>query len=279
MSKLHRMAVGDAELVALQDTWALIPPGDFFDAVEDGAWDAYPEHLTADGQLTLSLTQWLIRSAGRTILVDTGIGNRPTVFPIQEEPALPTVLQEAGVSPEEIDLVAFTHLHFDHTGWNTVDQDGAPTPLFPNARHVVQQTEWDYWASGAENAASDRPTVLDPITEAGLWDFVDGEHALTREVVTLPTSGHTPGHVSFLLSSGSAAVIVLGDAAHSPVQVSEPEWCIGADVDKVAARRSRRGIWDRAEQEGTAIATNHFPFPGIGQVVTRDGKQRWEPSA
>ena len=279
MSKLHRMSIGDAELVALQDTWALIPPADFFDAVEDGAWNAYPEHLTADGHLTVSLTQWLIRSAGRTILVDTGIGNRPSVFPTQEEPALPTVLQEAGVGPEEIDLVAFTHLHFDHTGWNTVDQDGTPTPLFPNARHVVQQTEWDYWASGAENAASDRPTVLDPITEAGLWDFVEGEHALTPDVVALPTPGHTPGHVSFLLSSGSEAVILLGDAAHSPIQVSEPEWCIGADVDKVATRRSRRGIWDRAERDGTPIATNHFPFPGIGQVVTVDEKQRWEPSA
>ena len=279
MSKLHRISVGEAELVALQDAWALIPPGDFFDEVEDGAWNAYPEHLTTDGQLTLSLTQWLIRSEGQTILVDTGIGNRPTVFPLQDEPALPAVLQEAGVSPDEIDVVAFTHLHFDHTGWNTVDRDGKPVPLFPNARHVVQQTEWDYWAGGAENAASDRPTVLDPITDAGLWDFVEGEHALTREVVTLPTPGHTPGHVSFLLSSGSEAVILLGDAAHSPLQVGEPDWCIGADVDKVTARQSRRGIWDRAERDSTAIATNHFPFPSVGHVVTVDGKRRWEPSA
>ena len=204
MGKLHKMSVGNAELVALQDSWIMLPPGELFDAVEEGEWSAYPQYLSPEGHLTLSLTTWLIRSEGRTILVDTGLGGRPSDFPVIDTPALPSVLEEAGASPEEVDVVVFTHLHFDHTGWNTVDRGGKPAPLFPNARHLIQQAEWDYWTTGSPENGSDQATVLDPLVEAGLVDFVEGEHPVTREVVTLPTPGHTPGHVSFLLTSGGS---------------------------------------------------------------------------
>jgi glyoxylase-like metal-dependent hydrolase (beta-lactamase superfamily II) len=279
VGKLHKMSVGNAELVALQDSWATLPPGDFFEGLEDGVWNAQPEYLTAEGHITLSLTTWLIRSEGRTILVDTGLGGRPSEFPVIDTPSLPSVLEEAGSSPEEVDVVVFTHLHFDHTGWNTVDRAGKPVPLFPNARHLIQQAEWDYWTTGNNlgESGSDRGLVLDPLLEAGLVDFVEGEHALTREVVTLPTPGHTPGHVSFLLTSGGESVVVLGDAAHSPMQLLHPEWCIGPDVDKPLARQTRKALWDRSETEGLLVASNHFPFPGLGHAVRVDGAQRWKP--
>ena len=277
MGTLHKMSVGNAELVALQDSWIMLPPGELFDAVEEGEWSAYPQYLSPEGHLTLSLTTWLIRSEGRTILVDTGLGGRPSDFPVIDTPALPSVLEEAGASPEEVDVVVFTHLHFDHTGWNTVDRGGKPAPLFPNARHLIQQAEWDYWTTGSPENGSDHATVLDPLVEAGLVDFVEGEHPVTREVVTLPTPGHTPGHVSFLLTSGGESVVVLGDAAHSPAQLGQPDWCIGPDVDKPLARRTRKALWDRSENEGVLVASNHFPFPGLGHAVREDGVQRWKP--
>ena len=179
MSRVHRASVGNVELVALQDTWLRPKLTDFFPEAAGASLEPYRDLLTDADELSVSITPWLIRSAGRTILVDTGMGGRPVEAPLGVEPALPALLAEAGVPPEEIDVVAFTHLHFDHTGWNTVDRDGAPTPLFPNARHVVQQTEWDYWADGATGAEPDRARGLDPITAAGLWDVADGEQALT----------------------------------------------------------------------------------------------------
>ena len=134
----------------------------------------------------------------------------------------------------------------------------------------------EYWAGGATGSEPNRATVLDPITAAGLWEFVEGEAALTAEVVMVPTPGHTPGHVSLLVSSGGESALLIGDAAHSPIQVSEPEWCIGADVDRPLARRTRAALWARAEREGLLLGTNHFPFPGLGRVVSEDGVRRWE---
>lgn len=278
MGRFQRWTFGDTELIAVQDTWSRLRPDYFFPAVDPAAFGAYPEHLVDNGRMVLSHTCWLIVSGGRTILVDTGIGSRPlSGLPVNEEPALPRVMVEAGVAPEEVDTVVFTHLHFDHTGWNTVDREGAPAPLFAKARHVVQQAEWDYWLAPEADpmAASDRAMVLDPLVDAGLIDFVEGEHAVTEEVVTLPTPGHTPGHVSFVLTSGGESVLLLGDAAHSPMQVNEAHWCAGADIDPERARASRRMLFDRSAREGALLGSNHFPFPGLGRVVEEDGVRRW----
>ena len=276
MDRVHKTSVGNVELVALQDTWLSPAASEFFAEATPEALAPYRDLVSAADELTVSITPWLIRSAGRTILVDTGMGGRAVAAPLERPAALPEVLGEAGVAPEAVDIVAFTHLHGDHVGWNTVDRQGRAVPLFPNARYVVQRAEWEYWAGGATGSEPNRATVLDPITAAGLWEFVEGEAALTAEVVMVPTPGHTPGHVSLLVSSGGESALLIGDAAHSPIQVSEPEWCIGADVDRPLARRTRAALWARAEREGLLLGTNHFPFPGLGRVVSEDGVRRWE---
>ena len=281
MGQFQKWTFGNTEVIALQDTWSRLRPDYFFPDADPAAFGRYGEHLMDGGRMALSHTAWLIASGGRTILVDTGVGFRPGPLPVREEASLPTVLVEAGVRADEVDTVVFTHLHYDHVGWNTVERDGAPAPLFPNARHIVQQREWDYWASPEANpmAAPDRAAVLDPLLERGLVDFVEGEHAVTREVVTVPTPGHTPGHVSFLLTAPGQSVLFLGDAAHSPMQVTEAHWCAGADLDPETARASRRMLWDRSAREGALVASNHFPFPGLGRVVEEGGVRRWEARA
>lgn len=273
MGRIHRINVGNAELVALQDSWAAIPPTGFFNTTQAADWEPYGELLDEDGNITLNLGSWLIISQGSTILVDSGIGGRPVeMLPLKSTPALPDVIREAGLSPDEIDVVAFTHLHFDHTGWNTTDVDGKPQPLFPNARHIVQQAEWDYWTSSDElKAGAQYDNVLAPILDAGLIDFVEGEHTLTSEVTSIPTPGHTPGHVSLAVNSGGESAYVLGDAAHHMVQLTETDWCPSADVDPTTSTASRRALFDRIEQENALIASGHFRFPGVGRAVRANG--------
>lgn len=275
MARIHRINVGNAELISLQDSWAVVPPTGFFTTTEASDWDAYGDLLDDDGNIILNLGSWLIVSQGRTILVDSGIGGRPVeMLPLKASPALPEVMREAGVPPDQVDVVAFTHLHFDHTGWNTTDVDGKPQPLFPNARHIVQQAEWDFWIGSDElKQGANYDNVLAPVLDAGLIDFVEGEGALTGEVTTIPTPGHTPGHVSFAVNSGGESAYVLGDAAHHMVQLTETDWCPSADVDPATSTASRRALFDRIERENALIASGHFKFPGVGRAARVDGKR------
>ena len=275
MARIHRINVGNAELISLQDSWAVVPPTGFFTTTQASDWDAYGDLLDDDGNIILNLGSWLIVSQGRTILVDSGIGGRPVeMLPLKAPPALPEVMREAGVPPDQVDVVAFTHLHFDHTGWNTTDVDGKPQPLFPNARHIVQQAEWDFWTSSDElRQGANYDNVLAPVLDASLIDFVEGEGALTSEVTTIPTPGHTPGHVSFAVNSGGESAYVLGDAAHHMVQLTETDWCPSADVDPTTSTASRRALFDRIERENALIASGHFKFPGVGRAARVDGKR------
>lgn len=276
MGQFHKVQVGDAQLIAVQDSWAALPPTMFFSDTEESDWTAYRDLLDDDGKITLNLGAWLVISGGTTILVDSGIGGRPVQMPLRETPALPSVMEEAGVSPNDIDIVAFSHLHFDHTGWNTSDVDGAPKPLFPNARHIIQQAEWDYWTSSDElKAGAQYDNVLAPVLDAGLVDFVDGEYVLTSEIVTVPTPGHTPGHVAFAVTSGGETAYVIGDAAHHLVQLTETDWCPSADVNTTDSTASRHALFDRIEAENALICSGHFDFPGLGRAARRDGVRVW----
>jgi glyoxylase-like metal-dependent hydrolase (beta-lactamase superfamily II) len=279
MGQYEARMVGNATLVALQDTWTTVPVSAFFSAVEEGEWEPYLELLDAERSFTLNFGAWLVRSEGRTILLDTGIGVRGGGrFP--EPPALPEVLSATGVAPEDVDTVVLSHLHFDHTGWNTVDgDDGSPVPLFPNARHVVQQAEWEYWTASEElRTAANYDATLAPIEAAGLLDLVEGEQDVTSEVVAIPTPGHTPGHVSMVVASGGERAYLIADAAHHRVQVSEPTWSPSADVDTEQASRTRAELFERIEREGALVASGHFDFPGFGTVERVDGSLIFQPS-
>ncbi len=274
MARIHRTTVGNAELIALQDSWMQMPPTGFFSATKPDDWTPYRDFLDANGNLTLNLGAWLIRSGGRTVLVDTGLGAHPMPMPLQTPPALPALLVEADVRPVDVDIVIFTHLHGDHTGWNTLDTDQGPRPMFPHARHIIQHKEWEYWKSQPPlREAAKYDLVLAPLQQAGLLDLVEGEYAVTPDVTTVPTPGHTPGHVSFVIASGGQRAYIAGDAIHQPVQVTMPDWGPGADTDPVQSAQSRHALLDRVEREGALLAGGHFPFPSMGRAVRVGGRR------
>ena len=174
-------------------------------------------------------------------------------------------MAEAGIHPTDVDLIVYSHMHFDHTGWNTIDQDGKRAPFFPNARHIIQRAEWDYWTANDERRRFALFNMLHaPIVEAGLLDLVEGEYAVTSEIVTVLTPGHTPGHVSFVVASGGERAYILGDSTHHPAQLTYPEWYCTADVDPAESTRGRKALMERMEAENALIADGHFPSPAWG---------------
>jgi glyoxylase-like metal-dependent hydrolase (beta-lactamase superfamily II) len=242
---------------------------------------ADPEQFKAlggcvDGEtLTLPLGSFLVRSGGKSVLVDTGIGpalgSLGRVFS-GEVGSLPSRLKDGGVALESIDAVVFTHLHADHIGWNVIDRDGESVPLFPNAEYIVAEKEWAFWAA---TESKDIARCVRTVESRGQLRSVDDGFEAAPGVVLLGTPGHTPGHVSVLVTSGGEGAIITGDAAHHPAEFEDPELQPPFDSDPALARQSRMALADRAEREGLTIIGGHFPSPSIGRLVRVEGKRRW----
>jgi glyoxylase-like metal-dependent hydrolase (beta-lactamase superfamily II) len=140
--------------------------------------EAFPG-LSSRQEWRLPVHAVLIRGAGPTLLVDTGLGPEPRVFMPGAGARLLAELARAGASPTDVDLVVHTHLHVDHVGW-----DGS----FPNARYVVSAAEWSYFMS--EDSLAQRPHLRDrvaPLRDAGSVDLVDGEREIASGVRLVPT--------------------------------------------------------------------------------------------
>lgn len=275
MGKFHKVNVGEAELIALQDSWVTRDPDGFFAGVGRDAWEPYREWLDDDGLLIQNYGSFVIRSEGKTMLVDTGLGEGADPTDLQQPPSLLLTMQQAGILTSDVDLVLFTHLHWDHTGWNTIGADGGWQLTFPNAQYVVQEKELDYWMSPGDKPANgpafDR--VVAPVMAADRLEVVGDDYAASGEVSAVPTPGHTPGHVSYRIASGGKSAFILGDSVHKPVQLSEPGWFPGFDLDPVESTKSRRMVLDRAERENALLAGGHFAIPSMGYAVTLDGRR------
>lgn len=277
-----KMSIGSVEVIALTDAHFQLPRSVLFPAVPSEAWSPYrqryPETFGGEDALLTHAGCYLLRSQGRTVLVDTGIGPGPVEFLGGAQGRLPAALAEVGVRPEDIDIVFITHLHPDHVGWNLTEQAGRPSPTFPKARYLMHQADWE---------AFHRPEVqqafwpyigqtVSPLKDLGALDLLTGERALTAELTAWPTPGHTPGHMSLLVVSGGERAIVWGDVAVHPAQVSEAQWKIGFDMDSEQATRTRSQLLDRIEAEGMTVAACHFPGSGFGRLVRLEGRRYWQ---
>ena len=221
------------------------------------------------GKLILPVQSYLVRTRHHTILIDTCIGNDKSAdwhkpWHKRSDPTWLENLAAVGVHPKEIDYVLCTHLHLDHTGWNTHLVDGRWMPTFPNARYVFSRREYDH--SAEEGGDSFEENVV-PVMESGQGVLVDMDFALDDEVWLEPTPGHTPGHVAIRLASKGAAAVMCGDLIHSPVQCAHPDWDFIYDHDPELARRTRRRFLEAQCEGGTLVLTAHFPSPSVGTVM------------
>jgi glyoxylase-like metal-dependent hydrolase (beta-lactamase superfamily II) len=236
-----------------------------------------PDHFEpATGWIKLSVHSWLIEIGGRTILIDTCIGNhkpRPA-RPKWHQLNTPYLdrLKAAGVRPEQVDMVMCTHLHVDHVGWNTRLDNGRWVPTFPNARYVFSKADYDHFRAidsdpqtGPASHGSFRDSVL-PVVEAGLAQMVEGTQAIEEFLAVEPAPGHTPGHVVIKLASQSRQAFFCGDAIHHALQVYHPTWNSFACLDQEAARRTRRKLLEDCAGSGALLMPQHFGAPHLCHV-------------
>ncbi len=234
--------------------------------------------LDEAGLMAAQLTTFVVRSGGRLILVDTGMGGDLGALAAMgmtgEVGLLPKALTAAGIEAAAVDAVVLTHLHSDHTGWNTHDRDGTLVPMFPHARYIVTRTEWEHREKTAD--AGSRARSLTPIEAAGQLTLVDDGHEVAPGVTLLATPGHTPGHTSVLVMGGGLGGVITGDAVHHPGEMEEPNVTMVFDADPAQSKVTRAALVARAEAEGLIVMGGHFPLPTAGRVVRIEAKRRWQ---
>ena len=283
------ISVGNVEITAVHDGDGALPISMVFPGVDPELWlpyqQKYPECFNGDNNenIALPFECYVIRSEGRTILVDTGVGSMATnpgtvtAFAGGVDGRLLLDLQTAGVNKEDIDTVFLTHLHPDHVGWNVNNDGPTPVPSFPNARYVFHQDDWEAFRPPRDSEVfgfTFWEETLAPLEGAGVIEPLSGEHSITSEITAILTPGHTPGSMSLAIDSGGEKALVMGDVFHGPPQVSEPSWVFAFDADPDTAVQSRSRMLDRAEAENAIMAICHST--GFGRVVSQEGRRYWQ---
>lgn len=234
----------------------------------------------ASGRIVMAFQTFLLRTPRHVILVDTCCGAdkfRPEPMP-HPTAAWLEALHAAGVSEADVDFVLCTHLHVDHTGWNTRLERGRWVPTFPNATYVFSRAEYRYWEALARSGA-ELPRVSRgiwemnclPVAEAGQALLVDDGHVLDDFVSLVPSPGHSPHHVCIRIASGGQEALVLGDMVHSVLQCREPDWSTRVCWDPDLAARSRRGVLQEAAERRSVLLPVHFPAPTAGRLSPLGG--------
>ena len=265
-----KITVGNVEIVALVDMPFELPWAMMFPGRQQAEIEPYQKMYPFSNGRVGCQTQagaYAIRSQGKTIVCDTGFGPGPIAYLGGARGRLLDDMRKKGIDPASVDIVAMTHLHGDHVGWN-LDAEGRPN--FPNARYLVPQGDWDFFSTNL--ASNPQMQQVIPLKDLGRMDLISGETPVTEDIRTIPTPGHTPGHLSFVIASAGEKAMIAGDVAHHPAQVNETAWCPVFDTDSSTSSDSRKRLMEMLESEGATAAFCHFPEP-FGKIVLLDGKR------
>lgn len=236
----------------------------------------------ADNRCEYATTCLLVEQQGgqgKKLLIETGNGDKfpereREIYGIAHDRSVVHALAEVGVRPEAIDVVAMTHLHFDHSGGATRRTASGVEPVFQRARHVVQAAELrDATHPHERNRASYLGESFLPLVSAGLIDAVEGEAELLPGVRVVPTPGHTPGHQSVLIEAEGERVLFLGDVVPTSVHVPLP-WVMAYDQEPIRTMETKRRLYERAYAERWLLVFGHDTSCDAG-YLGRDDKGRY----
>jgi glyoxylase-like metal-dependent hydrolase (beta-lactamase superfamily II) len=278
--------LGRFRLHALEAGLQRLDGGAMFGVVPKPLWE---RRIPADerNRIPLALRCLLIETADSLLLVDTGIGNKESakfreIYGV-ENAGSPTRLEDAiraaGFEPSDVDTVLNTHLHFDHAGGDTWTDDGVVRPSFPGARHLVQRGEWEFaHRDNVRIRASYLPAGFDPVAQAGLFEWLEGEVEVLPGVRALPTPGHTPYHQSVLIESEGRVACFLADLVPTTAHLPLP-WIMGYDVEPLVTLEAKTRLLERARREQWLLIFEHDPVTPWGVLALDEERPTLEPDA
>ena len=271
---LAQISIGRFKVTALTDGFADMPFSYFvgrspkeIEAAAAGQFAARP------GGIRLVFNQYLIEDGNRRILIDTGPAGL-----LGESGKLPSALKAVGLAPEDIDAVIVTHMHRDHIGGLVA----GGRRNFSNAEIYIGRREVAHWTDPAQRAAA--PDFLKSSFDASAelirlypkLHAIDGERSIVPGVSTIDLAGHTPGHIGVRIEDGGKSLLMVGDMLfHPSLHPAATDIGFIFEQDPEAARAMRARFFPRAAEEKALIAATHMPFPGLGRIVSDQGRLRW----
>lgn len=276
----YRYKLGTIELTAISDGTLEFPAETLWGDRADDARGLLTSTFQSPSPVGLQLNAILVNTDSKLVLIDAGCGMHGKFQ--KTAGGLLGSLAAAGYAPGDIDMIVFTHGHADHL-WGISDPNNASL-LFPTAEFVASETEVAFW-NAPQLTAKESPLLKPDITRANLklasprLRLIKAGTEIAPGVTTIDTAGHTPGHMSVLISSGSEQLLVTGDVVFdSAVSFLRPEWSVGFDLDVPMATKTRIAFLDRAATDKALVGGYHLPFPGFGHVVREGSAYRWLPA-
>jgi len=276
----YRLKVGDLEVTALYDGTGVFDPH-WLNGTK-ATIDSVVKGLQEDPHmLDVADTGFLVNTGKQVILVDAGAG---TWWGGGAMGRLGGSLRSAGYTPEEVDIVLVTHLHSDHVGGLTTQDEKR---VFPNADVYVAKAESDFWLSpeiAAKAAKEAQPSfqraqaIAAPYIKAGKWRTFSGSESIVDGMQLVPLPGHTPGHTGYEFSSKGQKILFWGDIVHAlRVQLQHPEVTAIFDTDQTAAAATRQQLLPKLTSEDVLIAGPHMNFPALGRLHREGSGYSWAP--
>ena len=280
--------VGAVRLTVVSDGVYYYDAGSIFGIVPRVMWERVAPPLDERYRMPLALNCLLVRSEGKTVLIESGVGGKPgdreNASPAEDGTLLDS-LAALDVAPEDIDVVVNTHLHSDHCGWNTSVVEGqgrrrrgeeegeSLRPTFPNATYVVSSAEWhDATHPNERTRATYLERNIAPV--AGHLETVDGEHKITDEVRFLPSPGHTEGHGCVVIRSGREWALYTGDVVQHRVQFERTAWVSGLDILPLVSMETKKQLAERCIEEQALVIMTHASYPGVMRMVRNERGRR-----
>jgi len=278
----YALRVGEIDVMVISDGVLPLPAKTLATNAEPAELAAWlSDRLLPPDVFTWPLNVVVVRSGGRTVLVDAGIGEE---YPEFRAGRLALRLDDAGIDPASVTDLVLTHMHFDHIGG--LFADGLRGRLRPDLPIHLAAAEAEFWASPDFSRASMPPPVQAKIRSVA-GRFLDEyrnqlrpfetEHEVAPGVVVRRTGGHTPGHSVVRVASGGERLTFLGDAVF-PDHFDRPDWHNAFDHDPEEAIRVRVRLLRELAASRESLVATHLSFPSVGRVALAGDVFRFVPA-
>jgi len=258
------MRFGDFEILFLSDGAFKLDAGPVFGIVPKALWERECQ-CDERNRVTLALTVPLIRTGKHNILLDCGIGRKwgakqRDIYAIEEHPNLLNSLAQAGLKPSDITILFHSHMHHDHTGWNTqLNGQGEPEPVFVNARHVIHKIELENVHHPNEiQRGTYLAANIAPIDATGGWDIFEYPRDIAPGITVFHTGGHTAGHSGVRLVSGGQVALFMADLFPTTAHRHLP-WITAYDEYPMDTLEIKRRLFRECVEHNSLVLLNHDP--------------------